>query len=1190
MAGEREETREESEGGPEAREEALREKVSFNWSGFARLLDDALAQAALVPPDLADLPWVPMGPRNVGGRIRALAADPRNPATIYAGSAFGGLWRTRDAGDTWDPLEDFRPAGDPDPRRIALPIGAVAVAPSDPGTIYVGTGEPVVAPGLRDPEAFVPGNGLYLSTDGGAHFEQLDHPETGTIAAHRFERIAVDPWTPGRCWIACPKGLFRREPGRGLVRELIAPVAAPTAGGSLDASDVVLAAGLPSSPPLPRFVVYAALRGQGVYRRTFDRGSGSYVEAAWEALTEGLPESGMQRIKLALCRAQPSHLYLVHSDAQKHASWVYRSRDGGLHWQRTERRGDDGKDVQAHYNLVLEVHPENPQIAFVGAVDLFRTLNGGEGWARVLDADRYDAGARAYHADQHALLFDEADPRRIWLANDGGVSMSNNLGELWRKRSHGILCAQVNELAVHPRYPFLQAIGMQDNGTWLGLGGPSWLYVDGGDGGAAAFDPTRPGDRLLATWQSGLALVTLETSEAAGAFNLSNPVPDDPSLGIVWAASRTRTQGFDAQHGPPPIGVVEHHPSRADHALVGRSRAGYLTTDGVNFRRLATGDFSPPEAFVTALAYAPTAPDDEWWLGTSRGEVFVTVNGSAAVETWASRHLPVVARRRISQVAVHPASADIVAVALAGSPAVVLLSGDKGRNWWDVSGNGLGPLRSPDADALRDVPVLAIAFDPESPPGVGALQTLYAGTLAGVYVVRNAMPSTTVLPPAATPAPVWRTFDRNLPLCLVTDLAVVVERDTTAGPPVPVVRRALRCATYGRGIFECDLAGTPATRLYIRDSIVDDGFIHRGDAFLDLDPRQAAGGPFDRRNGVDVRVAGAPFSFFEETIDGVDFDEDLEVDLPRAGELNRVYVQVHNGGRERATAVEVHLFQAVGSPPSLPNLQADFWTAFPVPAGSAPWSPVAPARIVDVAPGQPRVVTFEWTLPVTAPRDAALLAFCRLPGEALPTARLTDVLVNREPRIGTRRARVRAFVPDVFVRDGVDDAGVPGAVAWGGRSPDLIVVQAPEAAPNTAFADLGAARPTDLVRGAVANHLYVRLHNRRDVPLEATVEVFHMPLALLASPASWTSLGRLGPVPVPARSWNFPPPLTWTPADPEPSAPAAGKSYALLAVVSRPGDDAPDFSGVHDLGGLWAALREGERSNNAALRVLAFQP
>jgi hypothetical protein len=331
-------------------------------------------------------------------------------------------------------------------------------------------------------------------------------------------------------------------------------------------------------------------------------------------------------------------------------------------------------------------------------------------------------------------------------------------------------------------------------------------------------------------------------------------------------------------------------------------------------------------------------------------------------------------------------------------------------------------------------------------------------------------------------------------------------------------------------------------------------------------------------------------------MDGVEFDEDLVPDPPVAGERNIVYVQVHNGGWGDAAGVTVHLFwtevPAGGPPPPIPDLQAGFWASLAAPP-AGDWQLVAAAETVNLPAGQPAVASFDWTPPITLRTRAALLAVAEHPGDPLPPVAalplvITDLL-QHHPRAAVRVVDVTPFTPDVFLRDGIDDDGRTGSVAWGGRSPDVIVTQAPVADPDADFRDLGDRRAGDKIKGGVVNHAYLRLHNRKSVPLDVTVELFHAPLATLHTHATWTSLGISGPLQVPPKGWRFAPAITWTPADPEPAASAEDKAYALVAVAVLADDPGPDFPTMTNLKQFWEHLLSGSLSNNAALRVLPFE-
>lgn len=1216
---------------PERRELDEARRFLVDRTLFRGVLDETLAHAAdparadVPPAPLPALPWVPLGPRNIGGRIRALAQDPRTAAVLYAGSAFGGLWKTTNAGDGWTPLDNFSP---PAAASQALPIGAIGIAPSTPSIIYVGTGEPVVGTTFNAAlpngffEYYYPGSGLYRSSDAGQTFVQIDAPApAGTIGALRYERILVDPWQPERCFITCPTGFWRREAGPPptFTQDVID---APGAPAIQSAVDVAIDFGDRSAAAPPgAYTVYVTLRTQGIYRARFNPASASYVMTggrAWTKLAGPFP-ANFHRIRLGLCVNQPRFVYAVFGLPDQSCSQVFKSTDGGDEWRVTATRPNDTDNRQSFTNLLVEVHPDRPEIVFFGNVDLFRSLNGGGSWDKVIDWRNFDSGDRAQHADQHAVVFDSLDWRKVWVANDGGVSMTRDLGRSWRKRSHSILAGQFYDATVHPRFPFMTGGGLQDNGTWVGFGGPTWYYVFGGDGGSMGFDPVNP-RRFFVTSQGGVLRST--TGQVTppplpgNLFVYTNPVPDvdpPPPGGVMRSEDLFLGAGFAAGHNPTFVGRILHHPTNAGELLVGREQAAYRTTNsGTLFTQLTTGAFASTTgatAEVGALAIAPSAVNTDWWVGTSEGELFMTSDGGV---NWNNVSPGGLAGHWVSGIAVHPMAANVVAVSVAarnigpaGNPGFVFISGDRGMTWAEISGRsapaGLpsGPS-SPAADQLTPGPIIGVAFDPQSP--AAGPHTLYIGTLSGVYVVRNAGAPTAAAPMPA--APVWRTFNNGLPLVLIYDVTAI-----TAAFADGSTRDLLRCATLGRGMYECDLGGAPAVRLYVRDHVMDHGRDYANT--IPDDPRLAAGTAIVHDRSFDIRVDPPPFSFFEETLDGVEFDLDLATAPPQAGERNLVYVQVHNTGTTAVDA-EVHLYvaEAAGAPPRAPDLQAGFWNDFranPIPG--APWQRIDRMRLATgVGPGQPVVLRFPWTPPVAlGGRHAALLAVCSHAQDLVadpaavpplvptlqvdPSVHGAASLIRSERRAALRITPVTAATPDVFVRDGIDDAGDVGAVAWGGRSADIVVVQGAVADPDAAFADPADRRLDDRVRGGVDNHIYVRVHNRTGVPLAAEVELFAIPFATFADHTTWQSLGSANVADAPARGARLAGPIVLaSPPDPDPDPARPYKVVLLAALISLAGEAKPDRTAVTDLDSFWRFFVTGARPNDACVRALRFEP
>jgi hypothetical protein len=1428
----------------------------------------------------ANFPWVALGPRNVGGRIRCIAQDPINTATLYAGSAFGGLWKTENRGDTWRPIGFFLPAFPT--REISPPIGAIGICHHTSTTVYVGTGEPVPYK--------PPGIGLYRTIDGGLTFQELDQAGSGTIGANRYDRILVDPWDRDRAWVACQVGLWRSSsapPTVTFAQDMIATTTGVVAAAQ-DVTDVVIDFGDRSAAAAPAtFRVYAAIRNNGIYRAVFDRGANDYLDlnaaahpfrvagaapgVKWKKLEGDFPDAiddsngqvswgGRGRIKLAICERQPTNVYAIFCLEDKKASRVFVSTDSGNTWDKTKARsGDDGE--QANYDLVLEVHPDRPEIFVAGIVDLFLTVNGGNDWTKIINWLNYNSGDRAQHADQHAFLFDRADPRAIWATNDGGISYSTNLGRTWRKRSHGILAVQFYDVTNHPTYPHIYGGGYQDNGTWVSYGGPTWYYLSGGDGGAMAF---QHGDahRFLTTWQGddndkrSLQRVTVSSQpDPSPSAGIASGLPDVPGTRadggppfLKYVSRETDiTDDFERKHRGIFGGKLQGHPTKPNRWIMARVGAAYVSEpgatleseDGPQFHKLELRDddvevSEDNKVETSAIAYAASDPDNEWWIGTTHGGLFRTDDGGAhwssniaptghlratftnnsanpgggitasgavnvafndlIVVNYAARsvmggplaftdnlgnvYAPLsvassgagrvqpffsrvtvpgtltdviaahanstddvalvvaifagpfdaaplaknpsassdssspyecpdtgtlasgnntlvvgvvaqgngataysstspftlagfassgagadtvsgainyrvvtatesqtprfttatntsgstgtaaftLSRQYISEISIHPRNSSIVAVAVANQNRQVYISGNKGVTWRDVTGTdpasgGSGMFR---------VAATSVVIDPRGPVTTGAadLQTLYLGSLAGVFVSRN------ITPDPAGADPDWGTLNNSLPLILIRD----IEYGRYENPPGTLVRHYLRVASYGRGAYHLELdtgalgaalAGptTPNVRLLIRSTPIDDGRQYAGAARLANDPRlrdpeTGALTALTPHIACDIRIDAPPFTFFDRVLDGAEFDEEVRSDKLVIGETNLINVQVHNTGFERtpdpgigppASDVIVYLYFADAAAGTAPDLDANFWTTFPAaPAAGATWQQAGEVRVHSVGPAQPRVARFEWLPPITLGNRVALLALAsqnlhddlRLDNtgnlQVDPQTHGDAALVIVERRAALRVVDAVEFVPDLYVRDSIDDSGARGAVAWGARASDIIVVGTAEEDPTATFTNISDPREADVIRGQavgaaadVENFIYVRVWNNKSVPLSATVRLYYAPFEKLSSPADWTEVhDATGSAEVPVNDiaphgHKFSAEFQLTnPPDPAPGH--AYKAAALIAVVSAAEDTTPNVNTITDLKTFWAFFLGTESANNASFRGLRY--
>jgi hypothetical protein len=256
------------------------------------------------------------------------------------------------------------------------------------------------------------------------------------------------------------------------------------------------------------------------------------------------------------------------------------------------------------------------------------------------------------------------------------------------------------------------------------------------------------------------------------------------------------------------------------------------------------------------------------------------------------------------------------------------------------------------------------------------------------------------------------------------------------------------------------------------------------------------------------------------------------------------------------------------------------------------WQRAGEVTLDQVGPGQPQVARFVWNAPIGLSRDVALLALASHANDALgapaptlqvdPRAHGAASLVRAERRAAMRLAR---SVGALFTRDAVDDTGEIGAVAWGARSHDIVVRQAAEADPDTAFASLTDRRLGDVLRAGVRNHIFVRVHNRQAAAAPIRVRLLRAAFPDFARAGGWTEIGNVV-VNTPANAARFTRPgLTFdAPADVAPGV--AYKGMLLLALIGTDNDPAADLAAITDLGSFWRLVSAAAESNNAACRAM----
>ncbi len=648
--------------------------------------------------------WEPAGPTNIGGRVTDVAVHPTDDDIVYVGAAEGGVLRSTNGGQNWTPLCDDLPS---------LSVGALAIDPSNPDVIYLGTGE--VNPGGGS--VAYGGLGMFRSADGGDSWESIGLENSGSIG-----RIRVDPLDPDRIFVAATGHLWTAGPDRGVYRT--------TNGGASweqvlfvnDSTGCVDLIMRPDNPDVLYAAAWERIRRPEYYRYG---GSGCAVYRStnggdsWQVVGGGLPSpnSNDGRIGLSLCAAQPDVMHVVYADRIGYFDGLYRSTDGGYSWSQT----NDGalSNVFASYGWWFgncRTHPVNPNTIFVLGLDFYRSTNGGSSWSEV---------SGGMHVDHHGLEFGPGSSPVIYNGNDGGVYRSTNGGSAWTK-SPNMPITQIYRVALDAGNPNALYCGTQDNGTNRTLTGSlnDWVPIFWGDGFQPLVHPTNS-NRIWAEYQYG------------NLYYSSNG-------GSSWNWALNGVSGSDRFNWNSPLA---QDPTDPDQRYFGTQRL-YRSTGTTSWTSISPdltggqhqGNSGQVDGILTTIGPSPI-DGDVIWTGSDDGYVQVTENGGGS---WSnvSAGLP---DRWVTSVRPSPHVRETAYVTISGfrwgeSLPRVYRTDDLGASWTPIAGN------------LPDAPVNEILIDPLS------ANHLVVATDVGVFRTWNG-------------GAVWEALGADLPNVVVTCLA-----------------------------------------------------------------------------------------------------------------------------------------------------------------------------------------------------------------------------------------------------------------------------------------------------------------------------------------------------------------------------------------------------------------------------------
>jgi photosystem II stability/assembly factor-like uncharacterized protein len=724
-----------------------------------------LSAQELSPEVLKNFTFRSIGPTRESGRFVDFAVPAQEPYTFYAATASGGLWKTVNNGISFEPLFDH---------ENVFSIGDIAVAPSDPTIVWVGSGE------ANNSRSTYWGDGVYKSTDAGKTWKNM-----GLKESHHIGRVIVHPKNPEIVYVAALGHLFSENPERGLYKttdggKTWSKVLDVVAGGrNVGVVDIAMD---PLNPEILYAATYDRMRkpwtymiggpGSGLYR-TADGG------ASWKKLSGGLPTGILGRIGIAVYAKDSKILYASientnKADMSEEVRWqeilagkssqgmidgeVYRSDDAGETWKKTSPDKQSVGGAPGYYYGQIIIDPNNDQAVHVLSAASWGTQDGGKTWQR---------RPLKFGGDDHALWIDPANSLHMLLGYDHGMGITYDGGKNWYHPDQ-LPLAQFYAVGFDNSYPYNVAGGLQDNGSAMGPstkrgGGPirleDWQAVGGGDGMYNVFD--RNTNRFLYNEsQFGplqrIDLLTGERKEIAYQnkngdlrWNWCAPVLVSPHNGdVIYHGGnklvRSSYRGEVWEEISPDL-------TTNDLSKLATGKGG----DGnIQYCTITTIDESPLEAGVL-------------WAGTDDGNVWVT-RDSGKNWTKLNDRIPGNPGYWVSRVAASAVNPGAAYVSYSGYRnddfrPFVYKTTDYGQTWTSIAGG------------LPGEPVNVIREDPKNS------NLLFVGTDFAVYVSMDG-------------GLTWNRLKANMPTQPVHDLQVHPRESD------------LIVATHGRGIFIADIS------------------------------------------------------------------------------------------------------------------------------------------------------------------------------------------------------------------------------------------------------------------------------------------------------------------------------------------------------------------------------------------------
>ncbi|MGE0002125.1 MAG: WD40/YVTN/BNR-like repeat-containing protein [Fimbriimonadaceae bacterium] len=703
-----------------------------------------LSSAQVEPALFGGLKWRNVGPER-GGRSVACSGVPGSPEEFYMGTCGGGLWKTTNSGEDWAPVSDgWFGTG---------VVGAIAVAPSQPQTVYVGTGE-------RDLRGNVShGDGVYRTDDSGKTWRHIGLKDSQTVS-----RIVVHPKDPETAWVAVLGHVYGPHPERGVFKT--------TDGGkswkrTLFVNDRAGAVHIALDPHDVNVLYAATWDG---WRTPWSLNSGGPNSKLWKSVdggetwsdlsqNKGMPSGPLGKIGVSPSPAKKGRVYAIVEAAE---GGVFVSEDAGTSWERV----DSGRDrrQRAFYYTHIYAHPTEADTVYVLNVACFKSTNGGKSFRTFM----------AGHSDNHDIWVNPSDPNRMAVSNDGGTAVSVNGGSSWTDQDYAT--AQIYHVSTDNAIPYRILGAQQDNSTIriasrnrsARIGKDDWTSTAGGESGFVVAKPDNPDIVLGGSYGGDLSML----DHARNISRSIDPWPDNP-MGSGAGDNRERFQWtfpiVFSPHNPNVVYTCSQHVWRSEDLGGSWTRISPDLTRAEPSTLVSSGgpitkDNTSVEYYATVFSLAEsTLEPGLLWAGSDDGRVHVTRDGG---NKWTEITPPNLGDwSLVSMVEPSPHAAGTCYLAIDRHEVddyapYIYKTTDYGKTWGRLDAG------IPDGAFVR-----AVREDPEA-PGV-----LYCGTEVGVFVSLDG-------------GKAWQKLDNNMPVVPIHDL-VVKEGDLIA-------------ASHGRSFYVLD--------------------------------------------------------------------------------------------------------------------------------------------------------------------------------------------------------------------------------------------------------------------------------------------------------------------------------------------------------------------------------------------------